>query len=625
MIEYAWLIPLLPLVSFALIVFVTGRNRLLSAGISIAAIAASFVIAAGVGLEFLHNPETVEYGLPWVDVLGLRVEMGVLLDGISVLMLLIVTFIATLIQIYSLGYMHEDPGFSRYYSYMSLFAFSMLGLVVATNFLQLYIFFELVGLASYLLIGFWYEKHSAAEAAKKAFVTTRAGDFGLLLGILILFSLFGTFDFTELADRIAGFDNIPLLTLLTVLIFLGPVGKSAQVPLHVWLPDAMEGPTPVSALIHAATMVAAGVYLVARTYFLFANAPVALTVVAWVGGITALFAATIATAQDDIKRVLAYSTISQLGYMMLALGVGGFTASMFHLTTHAFFKALLFLGAGSVIIGLHHKQNIWEMGGLYKKMPITTVTFLVGSLALAGLFPFAGFWSKDSIFAVALEHGQVALYWLAVAAAFLTAFYTFRLFFVAFMGRPRSDHHAVESPPSMTGVLVILALFAIGVGFIGSPFIKEGFGHFIYFGKPHVEHLHMNIALTSTAVTLAGITLAWLVYSVRVTSFETLSVALKPAYLLLKNKYYIDEIYRWVGERVVEGFGFVLQWFDRTIIDGVVNGTGTLTEAIGRRLRVVHTGDLQTYALVILSGVALLFAILALVDPVKVLKLGGIL
>ncbi|HHT01857.1 MAG TPA: NADH-quinone oxidoreductase subunit L, partial [Firmicutes bacterium] len=444
MTAYAWLVPLLPLMAFPVIIFLTGRNRLLSAAIAITLMGAAFLLSLMIAVEWLANPITHEYAWSWIKIAGLEIEMGVLLDGISVMMLATVSLVALLVQIYSLGYMRDDPGFSRYFAYLSIFTFSMLGLVIANDFLQFYVFWELVGLCSYLLIGFWFAKPLAAQAAKKAFVTTRGGDFFLLLGILILFLATGSFNFRELAANVSLLPGGAFLALTALLIFMGPVGKSAQFPFHVWLPDAMEGPTPVSALIHAATMVAAGVYLIARTFFLFAASPVAAEIVAYVGGVTAIFAATIALTQFDIKRILAYSTISQLGYMVMALGVGGFTASMFHLMTHAFFKALLFLAAGSVIIGLHHIQDIRQMGGLWRRMPITTATFLVGALALSGIFPFSGFWSKDAILAATLESGHTLLYVVGSFVAFLTALYMFRLFFIAFTG-PEGKHRAHET------------------------------------------------------------------------------------------------------------------------------------------------------------------------------------
>ena len=456
--QWAWLIPALPFLSFLLIAFVTKRSKGLSSTISILAILTSLGIAIAIaysvisaGAEIVEHPAITNVN--WLNILGLKIDFGTIIDPLSAMMLFVVTLVAAMVQIYSLGYMHGDKGWSRYYAYQSLFACSMLGLVLATNLLQLFIFWELVGLCSYLLIGFWYFKVSAREAAKKAFMTTRVGDFGLLLGMLFLYSKFGTLDFAALSTALStNFQNIAVVgtvsyvTVMSFLVFMGPLGKSGQFPLHVWLPDAMEGPTPVSALIHAATMVVAGVYLVARMYFLFDASDAALQFIASLGAFTAIFAASIAIAQNDIKRILAYSTLSQLGYMMFALGVGAFSGSMFHLMTHAFFKALMFLGAGSVIHALHEKQNIWDMGGLLKKMPITGWTFAIGVLAISGVPPFAGFFSKDEILASALNSGHPVIYAVGLFTAFLTAFYMSRLFFVAFMGPEKEENHPHESP-----------------------------------------------------------------------------------------------------------------------------------------------------------------------------------
>jgi NADH-quinone oxidoreductase subunit L len=432
----AWLIALLPFLAAALIFIFVHRWPGISAGLSIFAIMTSFVLSIPVALAvFAQEGGTVfEFSTRWLSMPGLNVDMGLLLDPLTAVMLIVVTSIASLVQIYSLGYMKGDPGFSSYFAYQSLFAASMLGLVVANNFGQMFVFWELVGICSYFLIGFWFGRDLAKNAAIKAFVTNRVGDFGFLLGILFLQIVFGTLNFTGLSQEIATYTNMAVLIPLSILLFFGPMGKSAQFPLHVWLPDAMEGPTPVSALIHAATMVAAGVYLVARAFFIFSAVPQAMTFIAIIGAITAIFAASIAMAQNDIKRILAYSTLSQLGYMMMAMGVGAMTAGMFHLMTHAFFKSLLFLGAGSVIVAMHEEQDIWKMGNLYKKMPVTTWTFIIGALALCGIPPLSGFWSKDEILLAAYASGNLGLYILGSLVAFLTAFYMFRLIFVAFFG-----------------------------------------------------------------------------------------------------------------------------------------------------------------------------------------------
>ncbi|MGE4271529.1 MAG: NADH-quinone oxidoreductase subunit L [Desulfitobacterium sp.] len=625
--QWAWLIPFLPFLSFLLIVFVTKRSKRLSSTISILAILTSLGLAIGIGIgviqsgsQVIENP--VLSTVNWLSIAGLQIDFGTLIDPMSAMMLFVVTLVASMVQIYSIGYMHGDPGFSRYYAFQSLFAASMLGMVLATNLLQLFIFWELVGLCSYLLIGFWFFKVSAREAAKKAFITTRVGDFGLLLGILFLYNQFGTLDFygpgslsVQMATSFHDFaliGGVSYLTIMAVLVFIGPIGKSGQFPLHVWLPDAMEGPTPVSALIHAATMVVAGVYLVARMFFLFDNAsPFALQLVAGMGAFTAIFAATIAIAQDDIKRILAYSTLSQLGYMMFALGVGSLTASMFHLMTHAFFKALMFLGAGSVIHALHEKQNIWDMGGLWKKMPITGTTFFIGVLAISGIPPFAGFFSKDEILAAALHNGHPVIFAVGLFTAFLTAFYMSRLFFVAFMGKEKPENHPHESPWVMTLPLIILAFFSIVGGWVALP--EHNFGYFVHYGEFHHEGIDWAIASISILAGVLGIGLAYITYVTRAIKAENVVARFPGVYKLLKNKYYIDEIYLWFIHKVMDGIvAKVLYWFDLYIIDGIVNGLAFLTRGSGRVLRKTTTGQLQTYALVFFFAVVVIYIVFAL-------------
>ncbi|MBQ5732900.1 MAG: NADH-quinone oxidoreductase subunit L, partial [Selenomonadaceae bacterium] len=427
--EHAWLIPLLPALAFVVIGMVTRSCGRLSAAIAVSMSALSFLLAAGTALAVVEGNITVEapfiQKVSWFHIGIVQIDMGVLVDPLTAMMLMVVTTVSLLVQIYSCGYMKGDPGYGRFFAFLSLFAGSMLGLVVAVNFLQLYFFWELVGLCSYLLIGFYYHKVSAREAAKKAFMTTRVGDFGLLLGILLLQLTFGTLDFQALQSAVPAYVvqcGTGFLTVIALLLFVGPIGKSGQFPLHVWLPDAMEGPTPVSALIHAATMVVAGVYLVGRAMFLFAEVPVVMNFIAWIGGFTAIFAASIAITQRQIKRILAYSTVSQLGYMMLALGVGSLSASFFHLMTHAFFKAMLFLSAGAVMHAMAEEADIFKMGGLRKKLPVTFAAMTIGVLAIAGIPPFAGFFSKDEILAAAAAV-STPLYVLAVVTAFMTAFY----------------------------------------------------------------------------------------------------------------------------------------------------------------------------------------------------------
>jgi NADH-quinone oxidoreductase subunit L len=563
--------------------------------------AAGVSAGAHASIEWLSIPSVGRFR-------GLTIAMGVLVDPLSATMSVIVSLIAFLVTIYSLGYMKGDPGFSRYYAYLSLFAFSMLGLVIADNYFQTFFFWELVGLCSYLLIGFWFEKPSASDAARKAFVTNRWADFAFMIGVLLLFVFFGSFDFGQLSTAIAGARGSAMLALIAALIFVGPLGKSAQFPFHVWLPDAMEGPTPVSALIHAATMVAAGVYLIARGFVLFQSVSGVMETMAYLGGFTALFAASIAFVQKDIKRILAYSTLSQLGYMFMALGVGSMSAGMFHLTTHAFFKALLFLGAGSVIHATE-EQDIFKMGGLGKKMKITAWTFVIGALALSGIFPLAGFWSKDEILYAALSSGHVGLYVLGIAVAFMTAFYMFRLIFTAFGGKPAEHGHAHESGPAMTIPLVVLAVLSVFAGLIGSPWFQSvfgfSFGSFIFFGQSEASHLDITTAAISTVVALSGIFLAWIVYGRKFLKAEKIASALGPLYRLLDHKFYIDEIYGFVFNKIMLGVGIVFDWVDHYIVDGLFDGLGAATRATGRKLRLTQSGRLQGYALVIFAAIAI--------------------
>ncbi|NLK50862.1 MAG: NADH-quinone oxidoreductase subunit L [Syntrophomonadaceae bacterium] len=613
-VQNSWLIPLMPAIAFAIIVFFLRRTPQASAFFSISCISVSFLLSLGVVAGVLMDPAAVESSVTWFSMPGLTVEMGTLIDPISGMMVFVVSLIALLVQIYSVGYMENDPGYSIYFAYQSLFAMSMLGLVIANNFVQMFVFWELVGLCSYLLIGFWFYKISAREAAKKAFVTNRVGDYGFLLGILFLQIIFGTLNFTDLAQIIPTYANVGLLTVIALLVFTGPIGKSGQFPLHVWLPDAMEGPTPVSALIHAATMVVAGVYLIARAFFLFAAVPTALQVIAYVGGFTALFAATIAITQNDIKRILAYSTLSQLGYMVMALGVGGLTASMFHLMTHAFFKALLFLGAGSVIHALQGKQDIWEMGGLARKMPITTKTFIIGSLALAGIFPLAGFWSKDEILLAAQSNGFTGLYLIGSLVAFLTAFYMFRLVFVAFYGQAKPNNDPHESPAVMTTPLIILGLLSVVGGLVGMPWLSTNFGSYVYFGEAHHGYSLM-IMVTSTVIALMGIYLAYLMYYKKTISASAIANRFKAIYTLLYNKYYIDEIYQWGINHIVDGAGRVAYWIDLHVVDGVVNGLAKGTRQSGTILRYLQTGQTQHYGMVLVAAVVVIILLLGLLDP----------
>ena len=637
--RHAWLVPLLPALAFVCIVFLTRPWPKLSSLISIAAMLSSFVLAASIALGVYTNPDFIEkplvYSLRWFGMEGFTVNVGVMIDPTSAMMLFMVTLVASLIQIYSTGYMEGDPQYSVFFSYLSLFAASMLGLVISSNLLQMFVMWELVGLCSYLLIGFYTFKISAREAAKKAFITTRIGDFGMLLGLLFLQIKFGTLDLVTLAERVPLFEqfgvSLGLLTVIAILVFIGPIGKSGQFPLHVWLPDAMEGPTPVSALIHAATMVVAGVYLVGRTLFLYMEVPGAMEVVAFTGAFTALFAATIALTQREIKRILAYSTVSQLGYMMLALGVGSLSAGMFHLWTHAFFKALMFLGAGSVLHALHDKADVWKMGGLIKKMPITGWTFVIGGLAIAGIPPFAGFWSKDEILTVTLEyarHGHgfaYILFAMAAFTAFLTAFYMWRMIFLAFFGREKPENHPHESPVNMTLPLVVLAILAAVGGLMGTPWANF-WSKWIHFGPVHHGEPAVGLMILSVVLALLGIGLAYFLYykDEEKRMVRNLSERYQTVYQLLYHKYYIDELYLWINRTFVDGSAKLLYYFDIYVVDGLVNGLAGTARISGKGLRYLQTGRLQTYALVFFLAILVITVVLAFGPPTSAGITGGV-
>jgi NADH-quinone oxidoreductase subunit L len=617
------LIAALPLAAFVIIVTFTKKLRMTSAIISISAIAVSFVLSIIVLIDQLRSPAAHALNIPWLYLLNIEVNMGVLVNQLTCIMFIVVTFVSFMVQVYSIGYMKGDEGFAKFFAFLSLFSFSMLGIVISNNLLQIYIFWELVGLCSYLLIGFWYQKPEASDAAKKAFVVNRVGDFGFFLGILILSFKAGTFDFIKVVEFAqSGAIDPHTMTIIALLLFCGAVGKSAQFPLHVWLPDAMEGPTPVSALIHAATMVAAGVFMVARLYGIFSASTNAMLVIAYVGAFTAIFSATIALTQDDIKRVLAYSTLSQLGYMMLALGAGGYTAGMFHLFTHAFFKALLFLAAGSVIHAVH-TNNIWEMGGLHKKMPITSITFLIAALAISGIFPLAGFWSKDEILVTLLNSGHKVLYYTAVITAFLTAFYMFRLWIVTFTGEIKEEH-AHESPYVMTVPLMLLAFMSIVAGFAALPGLPKNIFSFLYFGAaPHETAMNMNVAVMSNIVAASGIALAFIIYGVKLVRAETMKKITGPLYMLSKNKYYIDEIYLILIRAIFFTLTEIIKWFDRHVVDGTVNLVSFLIRWSGIKLRYTMTGKVQNYALIIFGGLIVIIAAFAVYNPDALKLLGG--
>lgn len=612
--EHAWLIPLLPALAFVVIGMVTRSYGRLSAAIAVSMSALSFLLAAGTALAVVEGNITVEapfiQKVSWFHIGIVQIDMGVLVDPLTAMMLMVVTTVSLLVQIYSCGYMKGDPGYGRFFAFLSLFAGSMLGLVVAVNFLQLYFFWELVGLCSYLLIGFYYHKVSAREAAKKAFMTTRVGDFGLLLGILLLQLTFGTLDFQALQSAVPAYVvqcGTGFLTVIALLLFVGPIGKSGQFPLHVWLPDAMEGPTPVSALIHAATMVVAGVYLVGRAMFLFAEVPVVMNFIAWIGGFTAIFAASIAITQRQIKRILAYSTVSQLGYMMLALGAGSLTSSFFHLMTHAFFKAMLFLSAGAVMHAMAEEADIFKMGGLRKKLPVTFAAMTIGVLAIAGIPPFAGFFSKDEILAAAAAV-STPLYVLAVVTAFMTAFYMARLLFVTFMGEPASREaydHAHEVGWFMRLPLLVLAVLSVFSGMWGHIF---GFGEWVRFGAAAHEGIDWVIAGSSTVLAVLAMGLAWKIYVAKSWDADELAARCGILYRLSFHKFYIDEIYAALIKVLVDGIARVLYWLDVYIVDGIVNGLGGVVRLASGWLSPAENGQAQSYAGVYLCGVIILLA-----------------
>jgi NADH-quinone oxidoreductase subunit L len=624
MMDYVWLIPLLPLIGF-LINGLVGKSlpKSVVGAIGSAAVGLSFLITVAIFLEFLKLPgdarsvEKVVY--TWMASGTFKASVAFLIDPLSLIMLLVVSGVSTLIHIYSIGYMYDDEGFYRYFSYLNLFVFAMLILVSANNFLLMFVGWEGVGLCSYLLIGFWYEKQSASDAGKKAFVVNRIGDFGFLLGIFLIFWTFGSVNFTEVFPQAAKYPmGSGVLTAITLFLFLGATGKSAQLPLYTWLPDAMEGPTPVSALIHAATMVTAGVFMVARCSTLYVLSPISMTVVAAVGALTAIYAATIGIAQFDIKRVLAYSTVSQLGYMFLACGVGAFTSGIFHLMTHAFFKALLFLGSGSVIHGMHGEQDMRHMGHLKKYMPITYWTFILATLAIAGIFPFAGFFSKDEILFHSLVSGHTVFWGIATVAAFITAFYMFRAVFMTFHGEARFDPHQVhphESPPLMTVPLMALAVLSVVGGLVGFPII-EGANKFKDFLAPAITPLvhevhapawfEITMMIFSMAVAASGIFLAYKFYIKKPELPQVVTEKIPVIYDLVYHKYYVDELYdATVVEPIKNGSDFLWHGVDETVIDGTVNGSATTVGWLSSHLRKLETGFVQSYALAILIGAVL--------------------
>jgi NADH-quinone oxidoreductase subunit L len=623
------LIPLLPLLSF-IINILFGRNFIKDRAhlIAVPAVFISFLLAVSAFIEVL-NGRVIDINVySWIVSGDFNVPIGFLIDELSAIMLLVVTSISTLIFIYSIGYMHGDGGYYRFFAYLSLFVFSMLILVMANNFLLMYFGWEAVGLCSYFLIGFWFHKKSAANAGKKAFIVNRFGDFGFGLGVILIFLTFGSLEYLTVFDRAGGIvgqtinllgTDVSLITVICLLLFCGAVGKSAQLPLHVWLPDAMEGPTPVSALIHAATMVTAGVFMVARCNPLFNLSATAMTTVAVVGGVTAVFAATIALVQNDIKRVIAYSTVSQLGYMFLALGVGAYSAGIFHLYTHAYFKALLFLASGSVIHALNDEQDMQKMGGLKKYMPVTYWVFIIATLSITGIPGFAGFFSKDEILWRAYLGGDMGrfLWFLGTAAALMTAFYSWRLIFLTFHGKFRGtaeqEHHLHESPKVITVPLMILAVGAVAAGWVGIPplFLEHGdrIGEFLApvlgHSKGHGTHAQEAFVMSaSIAVAIGGLLVAFIMYIKKTELPAKIAAAFQPVHKLLFNKYWIDELYsRTLVQPVLRASEkIILGIIDARIIEGVVNGVPGLIGAFSRKFRQVQTGMLSSYALVMALG-----------------------
>ena len=646
MADSLYLVPLLPLIGFLLNgVLLNYMPKRFVSLIACGTVGLSFLISLLLFLELKGLPvdaRIIEQTFwNWIPSGDFQVNMGFLLDPLSAVMILVVTGVGFLIHVYSVGYMAQDKGYGRYFAYLNLFTFSMLVLVLADNFLFMFVGWEGVGLCSYLLIGFWFEKKSAADAGKKAFIVNRIGDFGFLIGMFIIFWQLGSLDFLTVAEKAPEVFAVggTIVTTACILLFVGAVGKSAQIPLFVWLPDAMEGPTPVSALIHAATMVTAGVYMVVRTNVLYMLAPDALMVIAIIGAATALFAATIGLVQNDIKRVLAYSTVSQLGYMFLACGVAAFTAGVFHLMTHAFFKALLFLGAGSVIHAMSDQQDMRSMGGLKKYLPITYKTFYIATLAIAGIPIFSGFFSKDEILwkSFSSEHGHIAFWIIGVLTAGLTAFYMFRLLYMTFAGNERMDEktksHIHESPKVMTVPLMVLAVLAIAGGWIGLPhifgvtnFFEEWLSPVIAGGGDHLQlhspmltagadsgTMELILMLITLAVVGVAIIIAYRIYRKSPATADTLADKLSGIYKLLLNKYYIDEIYGALIVRPTVYFSiFLWKVMDVAIIDGLVNGLANLYDGIAESVRGYQSGRVRTYASAFALGVAILIAYVVL-------------
>ncbi|ADW18017.1 NADH dehydrogenase subunit L [Desulfobulbus propionicus DSM 2032] len=631
-------IPLLPLASFVLTLLLGKRWGTRAHWLPIITVLLSFGCALATLFRVQSGTIINQDLYTWIESGTLRVSVGFLVDQLTAVMLIVVTSISSLVHIYSVGYMKGEEGYYRFFAYLSLFTFSMLMLVLGNNFLQLFFGWEAVGLSSYLLIGFYYEKQSASDAGKKAFIVNRFGDFGFILGLFLIFTQFGSLHYQEVFSRVGSLDGqtlslfgtpVSVATLIALLLFCGAIGKSAQMPLHVWLPDAMEGPTPVSALIHAATMVTAGVFLVARCNPIFELSHFTLNLITVLGAITALFAATIALVQTDIKRVVAYSTVSQLAYMFIGCGVGAYSAGIFHLFTHAYFKALLFLGCGSVILGMHHQQDVRSMGGLKQYMPITYWTFLLASLSISGVPGLAGFFSKDEILLMAfntpLAAGKFA--WaIGTLVAFMTAFYSFRLFFLIFHGEFRgTDHqrdHLHESPLVVTLPLMLLACGAVAAGWFGVPAILGGDNHWAHFLEPVLGHPPIHVSGTVEALLMGssilagvcGIGLAFYLYRLKPQLPTLLAERLSFVYRLLLNKYYIDELYigAIVKPTLAFSHGVLLRLVDLACIEGVVNGLPRAIGAFSQRLRRIQDGQVSHY-LAWMGGGALALVVVLLI------------
>jgi NADH-quinone oxidoreductase subunit L len=640
--DYLWIIPLLPLLGSATNgLFGRGWPNKIVNAVAVGSTGLSFLAALEAVREFFASGQQLvhkEY-FDWIlvsGVNGFRAGFDLQMDQLTVVMLLVVTGVGWLIHIYSTGYMAHEGGYYRFFSYLNLFMFFMLILVLAANYVLLFVGWEGVGLCSYLLVGFYFLRKSAADAGKKAFIVNRIGDFGFMLGMFLLFRTFHTLDFDTLFKAVATQNATPeawgqfgIFTVACLLLFMGACGKSAQLPLYVWLPDAMEGPTPVSALIHAATMVTAGVYVVARSHILFTHSETALVVVAIVGCATAFFAATIGLVQTDIKRVLAYSTVSQLGYMFLACGVGAFSAGIFHLMTHAFFKALLFLAAGSVIHAMGGEQDMRKMGGLSKHIKYTYATMLTATLAIAGIPPLAGFFSKDSILLSAFnKEGGHPLYALGLLTALLTSFYMFRLIFLTFYGKPRYDEHKVhvhESPWSMLGPLCILALLSIIGGWLAAPALWGGTDYFTSFLAPvfgshgaaeaisesAAHQLEITLAVVAVVAALIGLAVAYWFYSKPTGKPEQLAKSMQPVYKTLLNKYYVDELYAAVIVKPLLWISRQIFWqaVDVTVIDGTVNGVASTLTGIGDGVRHTQSGNTRSYAVWVVVGAIVIIAV----------------